>query len=140
MSVLPERIALVREWLKKASHDLKNAEHTLTLPDSECPFDTVCFHAQQCAEKSLKAFLTAHGVEFEKIHELGQLLQQCSMAPDLIRELDEIDSLSPYAVEGRYPDEPGEEEPIFRDKAEEALSLARKTYELVRNKLAPLID
>ena len=59
MSAPPELIALVRQWLQKASHDLINAEHTLKLPDDECPLDTVCFHAQQCAEKYLKARTSA---------------------------------------------------------------------------------
>lgn len=45
-----------RAWIKKAEGDLKTAEHTLTLKE-RCPFDTVCFHAQQCAEKYLKALL-----------------------------------------------------------------------------------
>ena len=45
-----------RAWIKKAESDLKTAEHTLTLKEN-CPFDTVCFHAQQCAEKYLKALL-----------------------------------------------------------------------------------
>lgn len=45
-----------RAWIKKAEGDLKTAEHALTLKE-RCPFDTVCFHAQQCAEKYLKALL-----------------------------------------------------------------------------------
>ena len=47
MSAPPE---IVSQWVEKAEHDLKNAEHTLTLQE-DCPFDTVCYHAQQCAEK-----------------------------------------------------------------------------------------
>ena len=46
----------VRQWLEKADDDLRNAEHTLTIFD-DCPFDTVCFHAQQCVEKYLKGWL-----------------------------------------------------------------------------------
>ena len=42
--------AVVREWLDKAENDLKNAAHTLEMGEA-CPTDTVCFHAQQCAEK-----------------------------------------------------------------------------------------
>lgn len=134
MSTPPEVVALARQWLAKAANDLKNAEHTLTLPDAECPFDTVCFHAQQCAEKSLKAFLVYHQVLFEKIHDLGQLLLQCETAPDLVRELDEIERLIPYAVETRYP---GEWESIGRTEAEQAVELARKVYNAVQRRLAP---
>ena len=122
----------VRRWVEKAEHDLKNAEHTLQLPDQECPFDTVAFHAQQCAEKSLKAFLVSHQVDFQKGHDLGQLLHLCTMAPDLVRELDTIERLNPYAVEARYP---GEWEPIHRAEAQGAVALARTVYDTVRQRL-----
>jgi len=41
-------------WLKKAESDLKCASHEISHEDSA--LDMVCFHAQQAAEKSLKAF------------------------------------------------------------------------------------
>lgn len=56
MSGQAELAALVRRWIEKADNDLRNAEHTLLLTD-DCPFDTACFHAQQCVEKCLKAVL-----------------------------------------------------------------------------------
>jgi HEPN domain-containing protein len=52
MPVPPEIREVVRRWITKAEHDLRIAEHALTLGE-ECPFDMVCFHAQQCAEKYL---------------------------------------------------------------------------------------
>lgn len=42
-------------WLRKAEHDVLNIENNLVAKD--IPWDTVCFHAQQVAEKVLKAFL-----------------------------------------------------------------------------------
>jgi HEPN domain-containing protein len=48
------------EWATEADNDLKTAAHTLKLAD-KCPTDTVCFHAQQCVEKYLKAFLAYIG-------------------------------------------------------------------------------
>lgn len=53
------------QWLIKAEHDLRNAEHTLTLTE-DCPFDTVAFHAQQCAEKALKGLLVKTPLSFPK--------------------------------------------------------------------------
>lgn len=44
----------VSAWLRKAEHDLLNIENNLA--SKEIPWDTVCFHAQQAAEKILKAF------------------------------------------------------------------------------------
>jgi HEPN domain-containing protein len=42
-------------WLHKADHDLLNINNNLAA--SEIPWDTICFHAQQIAEKCLKGFL-----------------------------------------------------------------------------------
>lgn len=64
---MPDRekvLAVTREWVDKAENDLKNAAHTLTMGE-KCPTDTVCFHAQQCVEKYLKAFLVCSGIEFQ---------------------------------------------------------------------------
>ena len=69
MSAPPEVLSLVRQWVEKAEEDLLTAEHTLTLED-DCPYGTVCFHAQQCAEKYLKALLTLHAIPFPKIYDL----------------------------------------------------------------------
>ena len=38
------------------------------------PTDTVCFHAQQCVEKYLKALLVLHGIEFERVHQISALI------------------------------------------------------------------
>ncbi len=134
MTVPPDVEVLARGWLTKASNDLKNAEHTLTLPDGDCPFDTVCFHAQQCAEKSLKAFLTWHGVAFQRIHDLSELLRLCTMAPDLARELNGLEELMPYAVEARYP---GEWESIGRAEAQRAVTLARQVRDAIQERIPP---
>ncbi len=74
MSAPPERIARGSDWVEKAKHDLINAHHTLTLAE-ECPFDTVCFHAHQCAEKSLKGLLVAKATDFPRTHDLVVLLR-----------------------------------------------------------------
>ncbi len=56
-----DSLAAVRVWVDSAEGDLTHAEHALGVPDSKCPFNTVCFHAQQCAEKYLKAGLIQRG-------------------------------------------------------------------------------
>lgn len=81
MSVPPETLRVVRQWVEKAEEDLTNAEYTLTLRE-KCPLGTVCFHAQQCAEKYLKALLTLHAVPFPKTHHLPELLPT---SPDVSR-------------------------------------------------------
>ncbi|ALA58312.1 HEPN domain-containing protein [Nitrospira moscoviensis] len=64
----------VRQWVEKAEHDLRNAEHTLTIRDEDCPFDTVCFHAQQCVEKYLKGWLASRQLDAPRSHDLVVLL------------------------------------------------------------------
>lgn len=73
MSKNERAAAVAREWVIKAENDLKNAAHTLKMGKA-CPTDTVCFHAQQCVEKYLKALLVACGMESPKTHDLGQLV------------------------------------------------------------------
>lgn len=63
-------------WLRKADHDLLNIQNNLAA--REIPWDTVCFHAQQAAEKFLKAFLVFHGRDLSKTHDLVALLARCA--------------------------------------------------------------
>ncbi|HEX9668755.1 MAG TPA: HEPN domain-containing protein, partial [Thermoanaerobaculia bacterium] len=60
---------VAREWILKAENDLKTAVHVLKLGE-HCPTDSVCFHAQQCVEKYVKAVLILAGTDFPKTHDL----------------------------------------------------------------------
>lgn len=65
-----------------------------------------CFHAQQAAEKALKAVISLHGLEYRRTHDLEELagtLADVSIAPP-VGEI-ELRCLTPYAVEFRYDDE-----------------------------------
>jgi len=66
-----KRLAIER-WLVKANNDLRTAQTMITVEDP--PTDTVCFHAQQCAEKALKAFLVFQDVHVERTHSLPRLV------------------------------------------------------------------
>jgi len=48
--------ATVSEWVAKAEGDYRTAERELH-PTGTPNFDAVCFHAEQCAEKLIKALL-----------------------------------------------------------------------------------
>lgn len=50
------RIQDVRAWLGKAALDLRAAAHEISAPE-EGLWGDVMFHAQQAAEKTMKAFL-----------------------------------------------------------------------------------
>ena len=120
-------MAVVKEWMAKAENDLKSAAHLIKVKD--CPTDTVCFHAQQCVEKYLKALLVARGLEFPKTHDLGELIV---FLPSRIRpHLDdgEQDRLTDYATVTRYP---GDYEPISLSEARQAVKIARRVRREVR--------
>jgi HEPN domain-containing protein len=73
------------------------------MPDP--PPEGLGFHAQQCVEKALKAFLTAFSIPFERRHDLNYLLALCvSVDPAFAQFHADADTLTPYAVEFRYPD------------------------------------
>jgi HEPN domain-containing protein len=46
----------VIQWLNYADEDIQLARHALTL-STGVPYRLVAYHAQQCAEKCLKAYL-----------------------------------------------------------------------------------
>ena len=95
---------LARQWLIKAQNDLLNADNNLR--SDQIPFDTVCFHCQQAAEKLLKAYLVGRGCAYPFTHDLLFLLQHIlPIQADAEALRDSLALLMPYAVEIRYPDD-----------------------------------
>jgi HEPN domain-containing protein len=126
----PEEVLgeLIGQWLAKAEMDLLAAE--LLLKEAEPLNEVAAFHCQQAAEKSLEALLTSRQLEFSKTHDLGELLDLISrVLPELARELDGIEILTPFGVAVRYP---GSFPEILPGQAEEFLDLARRTRNAVR--------
>ncbi len=125
------QLDVVRQWVDMAEHDLTNARHTLTL-EEDCPYDTVCFHAQQCAEKYLKALLTYRGIDPPRTHDITELE---ALLPAGDRVLPPgLHLLNPYAVETRYP---GPWEPLEREDAVRAVEIGLAVRGTVRS-LLPL--
>jgi HEPN domain-containing protein len=131
MSERHNKSGSTEQWVEKAEHDLIAAEYTLTLKKN-CPLDTICFHAQQCAEKYLKALLISRSVDFPKTHDLRVLMQRIPRDLDLRLSIREVLPLNRYTIEARYP---GEWEPITRKEAEKAVAIARKVRQAVRKHL-----
>ncbi|GIV64100.1 MAG: HEPN domain-containing protein [Chloroflexota bacterium] len=113
-------------WVHKAESDWEMAKRALRgqrrLPDA------ACYHAQQCAEKYLKAVLTFQQIEFPRIHDLDSLNQLCLQAGVMTGfERDSLDLLTAYAVQVRYPgEEPTEAE------ARRAVEIARAVRAFAR--------
>jgi HEPN domain-containing protein len=130
----PKRPDIVRLWVEKAEHDLLNIDNNLTA--SHVPWDTVCFHAQQGAEKYLKALLTQYGVAFPKIHDLTELVALLPADARPVLPPGILEALNPYAIETRYP---GVWEPIERDEALRAVAAVRLVRDAVRPLLSPIV-
>jgi HEPN domain-containing protein len=95
--------ASTREWVMKAEEDFA-VTTALARPRKKPLWAPVCFHAQQCVEKYLKARLNEASVQFYKTHDLGQLLNQAlAMEPLWAAFRPALKRLSDAAVTPRYP-------------------------------------
>jgi len=112
-----------RAWVEKAEEDFTLAQSAIR---RKKPLITgACFHAQQCAEKYMKALLVSRKKGFPMTHDLLILNDLCSEA-GIFLEIDSklLNSLTDYAVRTRYPGEG----PTLED-AKEAMATAK----LIRN-------
>ena len=125
-----EIMVKVRTWINYADEDLRLAEHSLTL-GSSCPYRLTAYHAQQCAEKYLKALLVYHNIDFPYTHSITRLLELSSEYINL-DEFKEAETLSPFAITTRYP---GEDEEVSKEEAVSAIQIAQ----LVKEKILRLI-
>lgn len=118
------------EWIAKAEGDFTTARRELRARRSP-NYDASCFHAQQAAEKYLKAFLQDRGVYFPKTHSLIELLELC-LPIDSTFELqrDLLVRLDHYAVRYGYPGESAE-----RTEARAAFDSAKAVRAFVRSSL-----
>jgi HEPN domain-containing protein len=99
---MQEEIELAKQWLAKAENDLLDADNSLS--SVRIPFDMVCFHCQQAAEKMLKAYLIANNTPYPITNDLLEILEKILPLNSNARELEDILAfLTPYAVQIRYP-------------------------------------
>lgn len=134
MPAVDETLRVVSQWVEKAENDLINAAHTLKL-GKDCPTDTVCFHAQQCVEKYLKALLAYQGKDVPRIHDIAELM---ALIPATVRPLlstEEQESLTDYAATTRYPGDYGS---ISLSEARGAVQIARRVRKQVRILFPPV--
>ena len=94
---------LIREWIEKADEDYEAAS-VLFAKKNKKFFNVVCFHAQQAAEKYIKAFLVLHQVDFPKTHDLPLLVKLCmKIDPEFELIMDLARFLNLFSVDLRYP-------------------------------------
>jgi len=123
---------IAAEWVAKAEGDFAMMERECRAQENP-NYDGICFHAQQCAEKYLKARLCEADVSFSKIHDLVVLLEQVLVVePEWETFREDLAYLSDFAVTFRYPGESADRESaldaqrrcrLFRNVARNALGL-----------------
>ncbi len=118
--MLPEP-GSAEDWLRHPRSDLVLARQE---PGGGIIAETLCFHAQQAAEKAIKAVLVSHGLAFPKTHSIERLVDLLPLTMNRTRELETAHDLTVYATELRYP---GRREPAEED-LREALRLAEAVF------------
>ncbi len=129
----PEEVKreIVRQWLNRAEEDFYVADHLFT---GKTPYlRAIGFHAQQAAEKFLKALLVHYQIEFPKTHDLAELLDLVASVDTSIAErLNDAMALNPYGVEMRYPSDFPE---MSQEEAGTAVELATRVRKAVSSAL-----
>ncbi|RJP31349.1 MAG: HEPN domain-containing protein [Candidatus Omnitrophota bacterium] len=120
-----------QRWLKYAESDLELAgfnRHPKVL------FETLCFHAQQAVEKSIKAVLVYHQIHFPYTHNIGFLINALKEAgihwPE---ELENCVILTKYATLARYP---SDMTPVTQVQYKESISIAKMVFDWAEESLS----
>lgn len=136
MSFMNDRNALppdlrAAEWIRKATDDEQAAQSILAHRDA--PPSVVCFHAQQVAEKYLKAFLVHTKNWYPKIHPLDALWEECLNVDAAFKATrKETAFLAAFYTSTRYP---GDSPEFTWTEAEQAFAAAQRVKNLVLQRL-----
>jgi len=128
----PQVLEKVKQWLDYADEDLRLATHGLNMKSS-CPYRLIAYHAQQCAEKCIKAYLVYHSIDFPYTHNIKALLKLCGKDAGWAAALKDAEELTPYAITARYP---GEDEEVSKQEAKKAIKIASKVHQTIRKVLS----
>ncbi len=119
-------------WFRKAEHDLLSIANNIA--SAETPWNSVCFNAQQAAERYLKGFIVFRGGTPPKIHDLVTLLSLCAVSDPGLSGLEEdCRTLNRLGWTSRYPDTPDVDEAEGRQADE----LSRRICDAMRRRVPP---
>ncbi len=114
---------LTLEWIERAEGDFNAAMQLHRGPDPI--YHVICFLAQQCVEKYLKAWLQENNIPIQRTHNLEDLLGLILPSiPAWDKWKSDLSKLSEHAVDTRYPGD---------IKTANDASLAGQTCEIVRH-------
>lgn len=120
-----------KEWYERAVMDFGVAKH-LEETYYPKPLEIICYHCQQSAEKAIKALIMYFGAEggMPKLHDLSFLLDQIKNKVTIEdKYYDYADTLTPYGISARYPNEMFLEE----KHVEEAIRFADEILQWVKS-------
>ena len=124
-------LQITAEWVEKAEADFATAQRELAVTQ-RANYDAVCFHAQQCIEKYLKAFLQESNISFPRTHDLADLLRLALSIEPTWNSLEaDLNVLTAFAVEYRYPGESSDQQ-----EAREAYEKCENIRALIRHHLS----
>jgi len=121
-------------WLNYAETDLR-AAHTL-LDSGEFFPRQICFLAQQCAEKAIKAVLVFEDVDFPKNHDLDRLRDMIPDGWKFKENFPDLAELTIWAVESRYP---GDTPDVLEHEARATLHLAESVFGAIKTEVGKRI-
>jgi len=120
-----------QDWLGRAKGDLALAK--VPLPEGAF-YEDLCFHAQQAAEKALKAVYQHFGWTFRYTHDLENLVTGLKRQGLVIpSEVDDAAVLTSFAWDARYP---GPGEPVTEEEYQEAIKLAETVVTWVEKEIS----
>ena len=86
-----------------------------------------CFHAQQAAEKCIKAVLISLGIDFPYTHDIAHLATLVDRSEvDYAKPLEDAIELTQYAVLARYP---SDDVPATETELDAAVNIAERVFE-----------
>ncbi len=117
---------LTLEWIEKAEGDYSAARQVYL--GSDPVYHVICFLAQQCTEKYLKAYLQEMNIPIIRTHNLSQLLDLIlPTIPEWSVWKSELSKLSEFAVDTRYPAQTPSQSDV-----EDAMETCEKIRDTVR--------
>jgi HEPN domain-containing protein len=120
-------------WVSKAEQDLLAIENNVNA--ARVPWSIVCYHAQQTAEKMLKAYIVSHRGIADRTHDLLALLDECEALGAAVTDLrEDCKYVLRYGAITRYPGsgfEPTEQQ------ARKSVEAARRVYSRLLSLVRP---
>lgn len=122
----------IQSWLNGLRKLRRTCATRLLEVNEDWSAETICFHAQQCIEKYIKALLVLGRIDFPKTNDIRRLVDM--LTPGLRPDLSPVeqDTLTPYATATRYP---GGSERSTIGQAREAVKMAHRVRKQVRSRL-----